>query len=140
MSKDLVTIAALRVFNSTRSCLYVKQLDNGFWTLPSFRVPNDTKDMLTHVPDLIGLLKKSSDFKVVSALGMLDVNFDCEPMLVRVVIYDLKYAGKVEVGPKEENGPPPCKWITRQALAKKEKVTFQVRALLDAMEEHECLR
>lgn len=140
MTNEVATLVSLRVFNKTRSCIYAKKADNGVWCLPTTKTPNNLHDFRIVVPDIVKSLSVSEDFKVVSALAMLDVTFENPEKHFRTIIYDLKYVGSVlPENTSKQKGFTECKWFPRYTLCR-QKVAYPLKALLDAMEEKECLR
>ncbi len=136
-----MTMFAVRVHNSTRSCILMRQFGNGVWTIPMTIIPENS-DPLKHLDTLLEQI--DGDYELMSALNI--VNYvDVLPNGGRQhsIVYDIKYKGRIHT-------PCPAKYIDRYSKSQwmqidavikhKGKTSWPTEALIIAMEADANLR
>ncbi len=84
---------AIRVYNTTRSCILMRQFNNNIWTLPMVSIPHES-DPIYHIDNVLNQIK--GDFKLISAVSMIDyTDTDVDEQIRHSIVYDIKYKGKI---------------------------------------------
>lgn len=146
MSKrETVKLFSLRVHNSTRSCILLKQFDADpmTWSLPTLAIPEDA-DPLNFLDEILKQVNPGPGFEVISAVSFLDFTQNAgDELSYNSVIYDLRYAGKVSplLTPHEKSRYLQSKWVQKAVLGTyKPLANYSLAAYIYAAEKEECLR
>lgn len=142
MINDGTKLFGIRIHNLTRSCILVKQFQNGVWTLPVLQI--DLKDdPMDHLDTILQQVDKSDDFELISAISMIDyAKEDMSGVVHSSVVYDIRYKGRVLTGITNK-GPYNyirSQWMPRQVLQNQDMRNQPTNALIIGMEKEECLR
>lgn len=135
-----MTMLAICVHNSTRSCIMMRQFENGVWTLPMKIIPNGD-DPMHHIDDL--LKQVDGEFELVSAISMVDYVDQAESGDTRhSIVYDIKYRGKVHPGCPEscKDRYSKGKWMHVDTLKEQPGLSHPTLSLVAAMETDSSLR
>lgn len=125
-----MTMLAIRVHNSTRSCTLMRQFSNGLWTLPVMIIP-DGADPLYYLDDV--LKQVEGEFELLSAVSVID--YEDHNVLTRSIVYDVKYRGKVHSGCPDsfKNKYIKSKWMTPDMIMEQTSLSSPTKALVAAM-------
>lgn len=135
-----MTMLAIRVHNSTRSCVMMRQFENGVWTLPMMIIPTGS-DPMHHIDDL--MKQVDGEFDLISAISMVDYIDQSESGDIRhSIVYDIKYRGKVHPGcPNNcKNKYNKGKWMHIDTLKDHPGLSHPTLAFIAAMETDSSLR
>lgn len=145
MSEDKADkFLAIRVFNSTKSCILVKQFKNGVWTLPLVTIPYKS-DPFYHINSVLKQI--DGKFELASAINMIEYEEKAksvvtgEEEIYTSVIYDIRYTGKVESGlVKGQSEYINSKWYPIDAIKNLGSINYTTKILADAVKENPSLR
>ena len=135
-------LLAVRIHNSTRSCVLVKCCSNGVWTLPMVTIEPGV-DPLFYINDVLKQIKRSEDFQVVSAVSIIDYSkTDTNGDWYDSIIYDIRYIGKVipGVSPFGPSYREESRWVQKGMLEHLHPVSFPLNAYLTVAEKEECIQ
>lgn len=125
---------AIRIHNSTRSCILMRQFNNDIWTLPMVSIPHEA-DPLYYIDSVLNQV--SGEFKLISAISMIDyVDKDTNDQVRHSVVYDIKYRGKVN-----PECPDHCKdiykksqWMQVEKLKNREDLNHPTLVFIETVE------
>ena len=139
---DNIKMLGLRVQNMTRSCILLKQYNNGIWTLPLALIPMED-DAAEHLHEVLKHVRKGVGFDFISAVSILEwMQEDTKNVEHHSIIYDLRYAGKVLGGMTEadEGRFVKSQWVQKGMLDKyKGDCNYPLYAYINATEKEKCL-
>jgi hypothetical protein len=125
-----MTMLAIRVHNSTRSCTLMRQFSNGLWTLPVMIIKDDA-DPYYYLDEI--LKQVEGEFELLSAVSIVD--HENQDTLTRSIVYDVKYRGKVHSGCPDafKNKYIKSKWMTADMIMEQTSLSSPTKALVAAM-------
>ena len=132
-----MTMLAIRVHNSTRSCMLMRQFSNGVWTLPIIIIP-EKKDPFYYIDEI--LKQVEGEFELLSAVSIVDC--ENEVTLTQSIVYDVKYRGKVHSGCPEafKDKYTKSKWMTADMVMGEPYLSQPTKALVAAMRADSSLK
>ena len=128
---------AIRVHNSTRSCMLMRQFSNGLWTLPVMIIPDDV-DPYFYIDDILKQIE--GEFELLSAISMVD--YADETLMTRSIVYDVRYRGKIHSGCPDEFKNKYCssKWMTADMIMEQKSLSSPTKALVAAIKVDSSLK
>jgi hypothetical protein len=139
---DGYRMLALRVQNMTRSCILLKQYNNGIWTMPVVTIPSKD-DAAEHLHEVFQHVQRGDGFEFISAVSILEwVQEDSKDVEHHSIIYDMKYTGKVlgTMTEADRGRFVKSQWVQKGMLDRyKGDANYPLYAYINAMEKEKCL-